>query len=160
LAQPEEDRHLCHPFGVRVGLSFRARDCDDRAPGPYRRRDQDRDGRAARRGIPHLRRLWRILPQGLGGAGAILFQEIHAMSAAPNGRMPTAARGDGLAFRILRIALPVIVAAAATGTWELVVRHYEIPPYVLPSPSAILATLISDWDVLFQSLLTTLLTTL
>ena len=82
------------------------------------------------------------------------------MSAAPNGRMPTAARGDGLAFRILRIALPVIVAAAATGTWELVVRHYEIPPYVLPSPSAILATLISDWDVLFQSLLTTLLTTL
>ncbi len=40
------------------------------------------------------------------------------------------------------------------------VRHYEIPPYVLPAPSAILATLFSDWDVLLQSLLTTLLTTL
>ena len=38
--------------------------------------------------------------------------------------------------------------------------YYEIPPYVLPAPSAVFATLFSDWGVLSQSLLTTLLTTL
>jgi NitT/TauT family transport system permease protein len=62
--------------------------------------------------------------------------------------------------RVLRILLPVIVAACGTALWELVVRQLAIPPYVLPAPSAIFATLIGDWDVLFQSLLTTLLTAL
>jgi NitT/TauT family transport system permease protein len=62
--------------------------------------------------------------------------------------------------RVLRFLLPVIVAAAGTGLWELTVRVFDIPPYVLPAPSAIFATLISDRDVLFQSLLATLLTTL
>jgi NitT/TauT family transport system permease protein len=81
------------------------------------------------------------------------------MSAAQNGRAPTAPAGDGV-FRMLRILLPVIVAAAGTAAWELVVRLNNIPPYVLPAPSAVLSTLIGDWDVLSQSLLTTLLTTL
>ena len=81
------------------------------------------------------------------------------MSAAQNGRAPTVAAGDG-AVRIWRLVLPVIVAAVGTGAWELVVRLNNIPPYVLPAPSAIFSTLFSDWDVLWQSLLTTLLTTL
>jgi NitT/TauT family transport system permease protein len=80
------------------------------------------------------------------------------MSLSQNGRAPTSASPPS--FRLLRILLPLIVAACGTGLWEGVVRHYEIPPYVLPTPSAILTTLISDWDVLFSSLLTTLLTTL
>jgi NitT/TauT family transport system permease protein len=80
------------------------------------------------------------------------------MSVSQNGRAPTSADGSG--FRVLRILLPVIVAACGTALWEAVVRVYDIPPYVLPSPSAIFSTLIGDWDVLFQSLLTTLLTTL
>jgi NitT/TauT family transport system permease protein len=79
------------------------------------------------------------------------------MSVSQNGRAPTGA--DGSAFRALRIVLPILVAACGTGLWEAVVRVYEIPPYVLPSPSAIFSTLVGDWDVLFQSLLTTLLTT-
>jgi NitT/TauT family transport system permease protein len=83
------------------------------------------------------------------------------MSLVQNGRAPnTATTADRSAFRVLRILLPVVVAAAGTGLWEWVVRHFAIPPYVLPAPSAIFATLISDWDVLLQSLLTTLLTTL
>ena len=81
------------------------------------------------------------------------------MSAPQNGRAPTAAAGDG-AVRIWRLVLPVIVAAVGTAAWELVVRVNNIPPYVLPAPSAIFSTLFSDWDVLWQSLLTTLLTTL
>jgi NitT/TauT family transport system permease protein len=71
-----------------------------------------------------------------------------------------AAPGEGRGFRIWRILLPVMVAACGTALWEFVVRHYEIPPYVLPAPSAVFATLFADWDVLSQSLLTTLLTTL
>jgi NitT/TauT family transport system permease protein len=81
------------------------------------------------------------------------------MSAPQNGRAPTTAAGDG-AVRVWRLVLPVIVAAVGTAAWELVVRLNNIPPYVLPAPSAILATLFGDWDVLWQSLLTTLLTTL
>jgi NitT/TauT family transport system permease protein len=67
--------------------------------------------------------------------------------------------GDGAA-RAVRVALPVVVFAAGLLAWELVVRLKEIPPYVLPAPSAIFATLIRDWAVLSRSLLTTLLTTL
>ena len=81
------------------------------------------------------------------------------MSAAQNGRAPTASASDR-AVRMLRFVLPVIVAAAGTAAWELVVRVNNIPPYVLPAPSAIFSTLVSDWGVLWQSLLTTLLTTL
>jgi len=80
---------------------------------------------------------------------------------AQNGKAPTtAASGEGRAFRTWRILLPVLVAASGTALWEFVVLYYEIPPYVLPAPSAVFATLFSDWGVLSQSLLTTLLTTL
>jgi NitT/TauT family transport system permease protein len=63
-------------------------------------------------------------------------------------------------LRILRIALPVIVAAAGTAIWEGVVRIYDIQPYVLPGPLAVIRTLFTDREVLLQSLATTLLTTL
>ncbi len=63
-------------------------------------------------------------------------------------------------LRGLRILLPVVVFAAGLAGWELAVRLKDIPPYVLPSPSAVLLTLLSDWPVLWQSLLVTLLTTL
>jgi NitT/TauT family transport system permease protein len=62
--------------------------------------------------------------------------------------------------RALRIALPVIVLALVLLIWEMVVRIGNIPPYVLPAPGLILQTLISDWALLWQSLLVTLLTTM
>ena len=62
--------------------------------------------------------------------------------------------------RLLRIALPVVVFAAAIAAWHAVVTINAIPPYVLPGPGLVLSTLISDWPVLSQSLLATLLTTL
>ena len=61
---------------------------------------------------------------------------------------------------LLRILLPVMVLAAGIAAWELVVRLNDIKPYVLPAPSVVFQTLVSDWPVLSQSLLTTLLTTL
>src|ERR1700741_1877052 len=79
------------------------------------------------------------------------------MSAAPHQRAGTA---RAPAIRLLRILLPVVVAAVGTAAWEIVVRLNDIPPYVLPAPSAVFSTLVIDWAVLSQSLLGTLLTTL
>ncbi len=67
---------------------------------------------------------------------------------------------EGRTLHALRVLLPAIVALAAAIIWEAAVRIYDIQPYVLPGPVAIVRTLISDWSVLFQSLLTTLTTTL
>jgi NitT/TauT family transport system permease protein len=61
--------------------------------------------------------------------------------------------------RVLRIALPLIVFALSIWAWESYVRRNQVPPYVLPAPSAIWATLIRDWPVLAASLLVTLKTT-
>jgi NitT/TauT family transport system permease protein len=72
-----------------------------------------------------------------------------ASPAAKNGRAST-----------LRFLLPIFVLAVGLVAWELVVRLNHIQPYVLPGPWLILETLVSDWGVLSQSLLVTLLTTL
>ncbi|SHG26723.1 ABC transporter permease [Bradyrhizobium erythrophlei] len=66
---------------------------------------------------------------------------------------------EQVSLRLVRILLPIVVLAAGVAVWELVVRLNHIPPYVLPGPIAVFATLVSDWPVLAQSLLTTLLTT-
>ncbi|MCF8477295.1 MAG: ABC transporter permease [Pseudolabrys sp.] len=58
--------------------------------------------------------------------------------------------------RALRIALPVIVLALVLLGWDLTVRGLAIPPYVLPGPGLVLATLVSDGALLWQSLLVTL----
>ena len=67
---------------------------------------------------------------------------------------------DSRALRLVRILLPVVVLAAGIAVWDLVVRINNIPPYVLPGPGAVFWTLVGDWPVLSQSLLTTLVTTL
>ena len=61
--------------------------------------------------------------------------------------------------RALRIGLPILVLALGVLIWDLVVRAFAIPPFVLPSPGLVLSTLISDGGLLWQSLLVTLATT-
>ncbi len=71
--------------------------------------------------------------------------------------------GDDVSGRVesaLRIILPLAALALALIVWDLVVRLKEIPPYVLPGPAVVFATLVSDWALLAQSLLVTLITTL
>jgi NitT/TauT family transport system permease protein len=63
------------------------------------------------------------------------------------------------AANVLRILLPLGVLAAGVVAWGLVVHVNHIPPYILPGPVAVVRTLISDWTLLFQSLLITLITT-
>jgi NitT/TauT family transport system permease protein len=61
--------------------------------------------------------------------------------------------------RALRIGLPVLVLAAGVLIWDLIVRVFAIPPFVLPAPGLVLMTLVSDGGLLWHSLLVTLLTT-
>jgi NitT/TauT family transport system permease protein len=61
--------------------------------------------------------------------------------------------------RALRIALPLVMLALVLALWEAVVRVQQIPPYVLPGPGAVVATLVSDRALLFSSLWVTLVTT-
>jgi NitT/TauT family transport system permease protein len=72
---------------------------------------------------------------------------------------PRRAAPEPAGLRLARILLPIVVLAAGVAAWELVVRVNHLPPYLLPGPVAVLRTLIVDWQVLFQSLLTTLQTT-
>jgi len=82
------------------------------------------------------------------------------MNPQPNRQARNGTVADSMAVRAIRILLPLVVAAVGTVAWELIVRLNNIPPYVLPGPMAVLETLVADWGVLSQSLLTTLLTTL
>ena len=59
----------------------------------------------------------------------------------------------------LRIGLPVLMLALVLLAWDVVVRTFAIPPYVLPGPGLVLNTLIADGGLLWQSLLVTLTTT-
>ncbi len=61
--------------------------------------------------------------------------------------------------RALRIVLPLAALAGGVVIWHLIVHVFAIPPYVLPGPKLVLATLISDASLLWNSLLVTLFTT-
>ena len=58
--------------------------------------------------------------------------------------------------RILRIGLPLLLLAFVVLAWDGTVRAFAIPPYVLPGPGQVAATLIADGGLLWQSLLVTL----
>ena len=105
---------------------------DDRRPG-------------ARCALPHLGGLRRLLPRHLGSAGA---------------GDASRRRSGGMNERVLRILAPAGVLALGIVAWDLIVRLNGIPPYILPSPGLVFTTLISDWPILWSSLLATLTTTI
>jgi NitT/TauT family transport system permease protein len=55
-----------------------------------------------------------------------------------------------------RAIAPVFSLAVLVAAWEFLCRYYEVSPQVLPSPSVILQTLVTDRVLLFGSLLVTL----
>ena len=61
--------------------------------------------------------------------------------------------------RTLRIGLPIMMLAIAVLVWHFVVQIFTLPPYVLPGPGLVATTLIADGNLLWNSLLVTLLTT-
>jgi NitT/TauT family transport system permease protein len=66
---------------------------------------------------------------------------------------------SGIARDWPRIVLPIATLGLAILAWDLVVRINEIPPFVLPGPGLVAATLVTDWALLRDSLLSTLATT-
>ena len=58
--------------------------------------------------------------------------------------------------RFLRIALPFVMLVLVVLAWDLTVRAFAIPPYVLPAPGVVLSTLVIDRVLLWHSLLVTL----
>ncbi len=62
--------------------------------------------------------------------------------------------------RLVEILLPLAIFVAALIGWEVVVRVNAIPPYLLPAPSVVAATLVKDWQTLSGSLWVTLRITL
>jgi NitT/TauT family transport system permease protein len=62
--------------------------------------------------------------------------------------------------RLLDIALPLAVAALVLGLWEWAVKHWQVPVYVLPAPSAIARALADNFSSLMEALASTLTVTL
>ena len=58
-----------------------------------------------------------------------------------------------------KIIAPLVLGALMLCLWEEGVRAFAIPPYILPGPGLVLTTLVSDWSILWSSLLATLTTT-
>jgi NitT/TauT family transport system permease protein len=61
--------------------------------------------------------------------------------------------------RIERIGtwlLPLAIMIVAIWLWDRICVWNEIPRYILPRPTEVLQTLVSDWPLLFSSLLVTL----
>jgi NitT/TauT family transport system permease protein len=50
--------------------------------------------------------------------------------------------------RLLRVLLPALVLGGVVLGWEVLVRVAQVPHYILPSPSRILATLFENFDSL------------
>jgi NitT/TauT family transport system permease protein len=61
--------------------------------------------------------------------------------------------------RVLRVALPGMFLAVGVVVWDLVVRGFALPPYLLPGPGLVARTLIEDWEILSAALVVTLWTT-
>ncbi|HKX64368.1 MAG TPA: ABC transporter permease [Rhizomicrobium sp.] len=62
--------------------------------------------------------------------------------------------------RLFDIALPVMVAVLLLGAWEGAVAHWQVPPYVLPAPSAIARAFLDNFASLMAALAATLTVTL
>ena len=140
VADARQDRGVRHPFGVRIGLPLAAHRGDD-GRGPAASSPSCRSMRPIRatRKLPHLRRICRLLPQGLGSAGARHDGRSRVMSdprhAAPEGTSALTQRLCACCCRSLALALEL-----ACGTWWC--ASTAIPPYVLPGPGLVLATLV------------------
>ncbi len=63
-------------------------------------------------------------------------------------------------FLSLEVIAPISIGVIFLSIWELTVKIMETPPYILPSPSLIIRTLIIERNTLFPALLITLQITL
>jgi NitT/TauT family transport system permease protein len=82
------------------------------------------------------------------------------MSGNPRQSAPEQTRARQRIDGALRLLLPIVVLSLTVLLWDVVVTYNRLPPYILPGPRLVFQTLISDWPVLSEALLVTLITTL
>jgi NitT/TauT family transport system permease protein len=58
--------------------------------------------------------------------------------------------------RLMHVAMPVGVGVVMLALWQFLVWYYQVPRFLVPSPVLVAQTLVSDWPLLFASLLVTL----
>lgn len=68
-------------------------------------------------------------------------------------------------FKLKRLLAPEVLAPFVVGVivllvWDVAVRIFNIPPYLLPGPLLVLQTLVQEWGDLFAALLITIKITL
>jgi NitT/TauT family transport system permease protein len=63
-------------------------------------------------------------------------------------------------MKLLNIILPLVIAVLLLAAWEWAVAHWQVPPYVLPAPSAIARAFAGNFTSLMASLASTLTVTL
>lgn len=61
--------------------------------------------------------------------------------------------------QMIRCLVPLALGFLALVLWQALVRHYDIPVFVLPAPTAIWSSFTGNFSSLMESLLTTLIVT-
>ena len=56
----------------------------------------------------------------------------------------------------MKWAAPIAVGVLALVLWQALVKAFDVPHYLVPSPLLVAQTLVTDWGLLFSSLLITL----
>src|SRR5712692_8195810 len=101
--------------------------------------------------------------RGRVGGGRLAASACRGTGPVPN-PPPQAGEGmdnratGGITIEWSRVVLPIVTLALGVVAWDLVVRVKDIPPFILPGPGLVAATVVSDWPVLSDSLLVTLAT--
>jgi ABC-type nitrate/sulfonate/bicarbonate transport system permease component len=50
--------------------------------------------------------------------------------------------------RLRKAAIPIIAALAFVGVWQWYVKSHNVPLYILPAPTDIFNSLVTDWSIL------------
>ncbi len=57
---------------------------------------------------------------------------------------------------LVRIGAPVLLGIAILVIWQIICVVFKVPVYLVPTPTAIMATLVEDWAMLSSALMVTL----
>lgn len=57
---------------------------------------------------------------------------------------------------VMKWLAPLLVGVVVLVVWHALVKAFDIPKYLVPSPAMVVDTLISDWGLLYSSLMITL----
>src|SRR5207248_10349476 len=132
LVAREEDHPLRDAQHLGGGLPRRSRRRHVAAPRAHRENDRGRAAAAARSG--------RARNAGISAPRAPRARGAHAVK-------------EGFRERLVP---PVLILAVVLGAWESAIRALDVPPWLLPSPSAIALRFVKATNLLYHTGLTVL----